>query len=284
MGLAVSLAFSSCLSYSNDIVFGSTQNASQFGLNWVMTNILPQQAGLTVGSVIYRYRAVKDPESDMIVYVQNENALGDGYIFREADDWSGLSGTGIYKVVPVGAIPLEYWGNGSIEIEGDGSVEDPSVVYTYQYDPCFDPQSNPDCDGYEVQYDLDDIIPVVDFKDPLEDELILEEIEDEEIEDKEEDEEEFARRLKIAKAKLQLQTLLGGINTDLLDSDALSQERAFFALNFIPPAYFNVLDGGNYEDTLVFKPKEMPKNENARRVGLAQQKLHEEMIKSQYDK
>ena len=101
MGLAVSLAFSSCLSYSNDIVFGSTQNAAQFGLNWVMTNILPQQAGLTVGSVIYRYRAVKDPESDMIVYVQNENALGDGYIFREVDDWSGLSGTGIYKVVPV---------------------------------------------------------------------------------------------------------------------------------------------------------------------------------------
>ena len=50
-----------------------------------MTNILPQQAGLTVGSVIYKYRAIKDPESDMIVYVQNENALGDGYIFREED-------------------------------------------------------------------------------------------------------------------------------------------------------------------------------------------------------
>ena len=81
-----------------------------------------------------------------------------------------------------------------------------------------------------------------------------------------------------------MQTLLGGINTDLLDGDALSQERAFFALNFIPAAYYNPLDGGNYEDTLVFEPKEMPKNENARRVGLAQQKLHEEMIKSQYDK
>ena len=134
-----------------------------------MTNILPQQAGLTVGSVIYRYRAVKDPESDMIVYVQNENALGNGYIFREADDWSGLSGNSIYKVVPVGAIPLEYWGDGSIEIDGDGSVQDPSVVYTYQYDPCFDPQSDPDCTGYEIQYDLEDIIPVVDFKDPLED-------------------------------------------------------------------------------------------------------------------
>jgi len=279
----VSLAFSSCLSYSNDLVFGSTQNATQFGLNWVMTNILPQQAGLTVGSVIYKYRAIKDPESDMIVYVQNENALGDGYIFREEDDWSGLPGAGIYKIVPVGAIPIEYWGDGSIEVQGEGSVEDPSVVYTYQYDPCYDPQSNPDCPGYEIPYDPS-IIPVVEFKDPLDDELIQEELEEEELEDKEEEEEEFARRLLVEKVKLNLQKLLGGVNTDLLDGNALSQEQAFFALNYLPVAYYNPLDGGSYEDNLVFEPKEMPKNNNALRVGLAQQKLHEEMIKSQYDK
>ena len=58
--------------------------------NWVMQNVLPQQAGLTVGSVIYRYTAVKNIEDDMLVHVQNEDALGSGYIFRETDDWSGL--------------------------------------------------------------------------------------------------------------------------------------------------------------------------------------------------
>ena len=75
-----------------------------------MQNILPQQAGLTVGSVIYRYTAVKNIEDDMLVHVQNEDALGDGYIFRETDDWSGLEGNNIYKVVPVGAIPLGKMG------------------------------------------------------------------------------------------------------------------------------------------------------------------------------
>ena len=55
-----------------------------------MQNILPQQAGLTVGNVIYKYTAVKNEQDDMLVHVQNEDALGDGYIFRETDDWSGL--------------------------------------------------------------------------------------------------------------------------------------------------------------------------------------------------
>ena len=65
-----------------------------------MQNILPQQAGLTVGNVIYRYTAVKNIEDDMLVHVQNEDALGDGYIFRETDDWSGLEGNKIYKIIP----------------------------------------------------------------------------------------------------------------------------------------------------------------------------------------
>jgi hypothetical protein len=66
-----------------------------------MQNVLPQQAGLTVGNVVYRYETVKNTEDDMVVYVQNENSAGDGYIFRERDDWSGLPGNKIYKVVGV---------------------------------------------------------------------------------------------------------------------------------------------------------------------------------------
>ena len=98
----VLLAYSS---YScSEIVYGQGRTEAY---NWVMQNILPQQAGLTVGNVIYRYTAVKNAEDDMLVHVQNEDALGNGYIFRETDDWSGLEGNKIYKVVPTGGIPLE---------------------------------------------------------------------------------------------------------------------------------------------------------------------------------
>ena len=48
-----------------------------------MSQILPQQAGLQVNNVFYRYTTIKDEEDEMVVYVQNENAQGDGYIFRE---------------------------------------------------------------------------------------------------------------------------------------------------------------------------------------------------------
>ena len=59
-------------------------------MEWVMTNVLPQQAGLTVGNVIYQYDTVKQTEDEMLVHVQNEDAQGEGYIFRETDNWSGL--------------------------------------------------------------------------------------------------------------------------------------------------------------------------------------------------
>ena len=94
-----------------------------------MTNVLPQQAGLQVSNVIYQYTAIKDPDSDMLVHVQNENAQGDGYIFRETDDWSQLPGNTINKIIPVADLPIQLWGNGSIEVEGDGSVTDPTVAY-----------------------------------------------------------------------------------------------------------------------------------------------------------
>ena len=57
-----------------------------------MVNVMPDVVGLDVTGVYYRYTIGKDPAADALVYVQNENALGSGYIFRETDDWSGLAG------------------------------------------------------------------------------------------------------------------------------------------------------------------------------------------------
>ena len=89
VGLALLVSSSYC--YSEDTVYGQ---GNAFGLNWVMTQVLPQQAGLTVNGVIYSYETVKETEDAMLVHVQNENALGEGYIFRETDDWSGLPACG----------------------------------------------------------------------------------------------------------------------------------------------------------------------------------------------
>ena len=46
----------------------------------------------------------------------------------------------------------------------------------------------------------------------------------------------------------------------------------------------NIFITGDHHIDNLLSEKIYSKNENARRVGLAQQKLHEEMIKSQYDK
>ena len=258
-------------------VFGQARTEAY---NWVMQNILPQQAGLTVGNVVYRYTAVKNVEDDMLVHVQNEDALGDGYIFRETDDWSGLPGNRIYKVVPVGAIPLERWGDGSIEVEGEGSVADPSVIYTYTYDTCFDPQSDPSCPDYVTPYDPD-LIPEVEFNDPLQDELVLAEMERQaEIDE----EEEYERKMRIKKVKGDLERMLGGINRGAMDGQAAAQEAALFAMNYIPVSYTSSLDGGVYKDVPMLPDNKIPNNKKGKRLGLAQQKKHEEMVKNQYDK
>src|SRR6056300_1138872 len=152
---AVLVAYSS-YSYSDDITpyFGITGNAAAGGHSWSMGTVLPTPPGLDINTVIYDYTIQKDVDDSVNVHVQNENANGTGYIFRETDEWKpgSLGGTEIRKVVPViPNIPRQSWGDGSIEIEGDATVEDPNVVYMYKIDPCYDPQFDPNCPGYQVQ-------------------------------------------------------------------------------------------------------------------------------------
>jgi len=275
LALAVSLVCLAPSSYSEE-VYGQARISAY---DWYMQNVLPQQAGLTVSSVIYRYQAIKNVEDDMIVHVSNENALGDGYIFRESDDWSGLPGNKIYKVVGVGDIPIEAWGDGSISVEGFGTVANPSVVYSYRYDPCFDPQSDPSCPDYQIPYDPS-LIPDVDVYDPLQDEFVLAEME---RQAKIDEEEEYERKMRIEKVKVNLEKMLGGINTGAMSDQAAAQADALFAMNYIPRSYTGSLNGGVYADTVVLVDGKLPDNEKARRVGLAQQLLHEEMVEAQYD-
>jgi hypothetical protein len=275
--VVLSLVYSS-YSYSEE-VYGSTNNAAATGLNWVMTNILPEYAGLEVNGLVYQYTAVKDPESDMIVYVQNEYADGNGYIFRNADDWSGIPGNTINKSFVFPNLAAELWGPGSIEVNGDGSVEDPSVVYTYKYDTCYDPQTNPDCPGYEEPVE----VPEIPFSDPLEDQLVLDEINKQAEIDREQEEEDRRRRQKESKVKGALEKLLAdSTNPELISAEAEKMAVALFNVT-LPTSYYSLLQGGEYIETVQLDGGEIQDNKRARRINFAQQLLHTEIVNSQYE-
>ena len=274
-------------SYSSETVYGTTGNAANAGYNWVMTNVLPQQLGLSVNSVIYRYTAVKEREDDMLVHVQNENALGPGYIFRETDNWSGLDGNTINKTVPVGMIDISYWGPGSIEVEGNGSVENAEVYYTYQYVPCEDPQSDPTCPGY-----VDLTAPVVQqvVVDTSSEEYIQAELDRKANLKAQKEEEEREERERIAKEKEEetresLEELLG---IDLGSSLQREQDRllhnALMATNYLPGSYYLAIRGGEYPDAEMLKDTKLPESKRGLRVGLASELKHKQLVDLQYVK
>lgn len=278
------LAYSS-YSYSDPIIYGTTDNAVGNGLSWDMTNVLPQQSGLTVGSVIYSYTTEKLTEDDMIVHIQNENAKGTGYTFRESDDWSGLPSNTINKVVQVGDIDIGFWGQGSIEVEGEGSVSDPTVIYSYRYDMCHDPQSDPSCPGY-VDPNMSLTVYDVEIVDPLDQDYVQDDIDRKKV-ILDEDEQEEKDRQKLNKGKKvdkRLEKVLGLVNSTLLAVEANNKHLELMALNMLPSSYNVQLSGGSYEDTVVMKDKKIPQNKNGLRNGLAQQVLHQKMVDSQYDK
>lgn len=272
-------------SYSNE-VFGVTQNATSFGYQWVMTNILPQQAGLQVNAVIYNYSVDKVTEDDFLVHVQNENARGEGYIFRETDDWSGLPGSTINKNVAVPNIDISYWGLGSIETEGKGTVYDAGVYYSYQFDPCFDPQSNPSCPGYESPVDLN--FEDASIYDPLEDDMIQNELDRKANLKQQKEDEERRERLRIVREleeeKEGLESLLGIAEQYEFSEEQILKHQQLMALRGLPSSYLNSLVGGSYEDTITLKDKELPNNRRGLRVGLAQELKHQQLINLQYAK
>ena len=284
---AALLAASSSFCYS-DTITGSTNNAAVNGLNWNMNDVLPPQAGLTVNGLIYQYTLEKDPAADAQVHVQNENALGEGYIIKETDIWDGLPGSTINKILNFGNIPGEALGDGSIVVEGEATVLDPTVTYNYRFDPCYVVLTNPDCPGYEdALYDwlLENglLNGDIDPDDPFYDEYVQmtlnreTDIEEEEEDTEEEQEEEEDDEMEVA--------LFAGDQANKLAND-VTQQAMLDALSNVPQFesyYVPQIDGGVYEESLQLQDKTLPDNRRAMR-NLAQQQLHNDMVRSQYDR
>lgn len=291
MALAVLLP---SYSYSDSITpyYGYTGNAAANGYTWGMNGVLPSGIpGLDINTIIYRYTPLKETADDMKVHVQNEHANGNGYIFRETDDWSGIAGgVEIRKVVPVVPTNRALWGDGSIEVEGQGSVSDASVIYNYKVTPCYDPQFDPNCPGYqrpevdvpEVDYDLYDASlngdadqEQWDPNDELYDEG--EELSDEELAELEA-EEEKDRKERLEKA-------LSAADNSAMFANALAVSQMIDSINDavnMNNYYAASIPGGKYSDTVVLVDKQLPENKRGLRNGLAQQLLHQKMVDMQY--
>ena len=263
-------------------MYGATGNAASSALGWSMDSILPSIAGVDINGLLYRYTTVKDPDADMKVHVGNHNASGDGYTFRETDDWSGVPGNTIVKSFPLSNIPASKWGTGFVEVEGEGTVKDAVVIYNYRLDRCYDPQSDPTCAGYVKPMP---VLPEVVVYDALEDDAVVDTLEADEFQydedgklilDEEEEEEETRIEMGLT-ASANALTLFKAQN----QSDIILALNKQTNINM----YYNAkINGGTLNDAAGLKDGTIPDNKKALRNNLAQQVLHEKMVDMQYNK
>lgn len=257
-----------------------------------MPDVLPEPPGLDIDTVIYNYTIRKATDDQVDVYVGNENANGTGYIFREHDQWrpGSLDGTQINKVIGVGGIHRDLWGDGSIDVQGNGSVDNPRVVYTYKVTPCYDPQFDPNCPGYVVpvpdipEVDLSDIYNALEDENlDLDRETEIANAQDEENLDenekkKKEEEEEQKRRYRLEK-------MMSASDAAALFAESLMikqmNDLANMAAN-VNGYYTKSIPGGTYNDSVQLADKQLPDNRRGLRNNLAQQRLHQQMVDEQY--
>lgn len=270
-------SYSQCDPYS----YGTTGNAASAALSWGMSSVLPDIPGLDINGLLYKYTTIKNPEDDLKVHVKNLNAEGEGYTFSATDDWSGVPGNTIVKSFPIANVASSKWGDGSITVEGQGSVTDPVVIYSFRIDECYDEQSNPACPGYVKPVP---VIPVVELYDVLDDDEAMAAIEADEFQYDEdgnlilsEEEEEEETRIEMGlTASANALTLFKTQGQDDLIL-AINQQTNI-------AMYYNAsINGGVYADAPGLADSEIPDNKKALRNNLAQQLLHEKMVDMQYN-
>jgi hypothetical protein len=260
------LAAYSAACSSSDAIYGYSSNAAAGGSSWSMSESVLGVApvpGLDISGIIYRYTAVKERPDDFTVTVSNQNAIDGGYIFRETDDWSGKSGQTINKLVPVGYSPIRYWGDGSIETTGVGSVVDPSVVYMYRFqEPEPETQTPPTVNPYNALED--------DAVQQATAETDRELYEDDEVEKDKDEEEE--KNMEKALAALQ-----SGLEM------AKGQDGMLRAMNpvTLTQYYAATIPGGAYQETVILDGGQIKDNRRAFR-SMANDKLHTKMVEDQY--
>ena len=101
--------------------------------------------------------------------------------------------------------------------------------------------------------------------------------------DREEEEEDRRRRQKESKVKGALEKLLAdSTNPELISAEAEKMAVALFNVT-LPTSYYNLLQGGEYVETIQLSGGDIQDNKRARRASFAQQLLHQQIVNSQYE-
>jgi hypothetical protein len=230
--------------------------------------------GLDINAVIYQYTAEKAISDDMVVSIQNRHATESGYIFREVDDWSGLPGNTIVKAVPVPNIPINLWGDGEIEIKGDGKVVHPVVIYNWRRQDIEPEPYIPEIPEVEIYDAMSDDVALGALE-PTDSDLYEDNDENTDA-DKDEEEPKEEEENRFSQAQDAMATAMQA-----------SQQTALQALvNTVNlTQYYSVaIVGGTYKETVQINDSEIPYSKRGLRNGLAQQLLHTQMVDMQYNR
>lgn len=271
------------------LIPGVSNNAAAHGLSWSMGTVVPQNSGITITGMLYEYTVNKDKADDLTVTIRNQDTqygidpeVVDRYIFSYTDDWSGKDPETIRKILNGMRLPGLRLGNGEIVSDGVGTVTDPEIRYLYNFDPCSDPLHDPSCPGYDdaklkwaLQYvqTSSDTISDPYYSNEVQDVLDQEAEPVENIDIEEEPEEESDKKMNELASDAGLSEY-SKINNDLFNS--------LTRINIIDSYYGIDIPGLEYKDNQFYDTSEMSDNATAMR-SLAQDNVHREMVRSQYE-
>ena len=272
-----------CSSSVNAYTFGYTPNVAISGLEWSMTPTYLGAdgiGGMDISGVTYKYTPIKNKEDDYIVTLENDK-VGGGYVFQDVQDWSQREGgTEVRRTIALPYTPLAVFGDGRLKQEGTGSIENADVRYIYRFDPCFDPQTNPNCPGYKKPPPPP--LPKIPEYDALQDESVAiaqaetdKKLIEEEQAKKEEDEEEEEESLEV---------MLADVENAITMANEISQSIVLQQLNQVTNLtnyYASTIPDNYYPDAVALQGGTIVDNRRALR-SLSQDARMNEMIEEQY--
>ena len=274
------------LFYSSSIQaysFGYTPNVAINGLQWSMTPTYLGAngiGGMDVSGVTYKYTPIKNKNDDYVVTLENDK-VGGGYVFQDLQDWSQREGgTEVRRTIALPYTPIAVFGDGRLKQEGTGSIENADVRYIYRFDPCFDPQSDPNCPGYKKPKPPP--LPDIPDYDALQDESVAiaqaetdKKLLDDEQAEKEEEEEEEEESLEF---------MLADVENALTIANEIAQSVILQQLNNVTNLtnyYVSTIPDNYYPDAVALQGGTIVDNRRALR-SLSQDARMNEMIEEQY--
>ena len=262
--------------------FGYTPNVAISGLEWTMTPTYLGAdgiGGMDVSGVTYKYTPIKNKEDNYVVTLENDK-VGGGYVFQDIQDWSQREGgIEVRRTIALPYTPLAIFADGRLKQEGTGSIEGADVRYIYRFDPCFDPQSDPNCPGYKKPKPPK--LPDIPDYDALQDESVSlaqketdrELLEDEQADKDDEEEDEES-----------LESKLADTTNALTIANEISQSAILKELNNVTNLtnyYVYTIPDNYYPDTVALQGGTIVDNRRALR-SLSQDARMNEMIEEQY--